>query len=283
MCDDCDGGNSGIDTTFNDVSLDVGTADTFDVDSVMDAGGDDFAQFETSEADEPVSQILGTPETEVLPVEDTVEQLEVPEEIEGVTSEDLSDVNAIMDAGEDDFEQFDVADEVVEVPVETEPESADVPSEEPSVADELVEAPTEAEPENVEVLEVDEKPNIDETQINYDEIYEIIEQEALAEGFSHINIENDPERLTSSLDNFNDETWQNLSLDEQKDSINNLSDYVSEVVGLENPPVIEYYNNPKDEDFGGFNPDTNTLSINEHMLYQSDEAADTVAHVLWHA
>ena len=28
---------------------------------------------------------------------------------------------------------------------------------------------------------------------------------------------------------------------------------------------------------------TNTLHINEYMLYNSDEAADTIAHELWHA
>ncbi len=124
---------------------------------------------------------------------------------------------------------------------------------------------------------------VQELDINYDEIYEGIEQDALAEGFADIQIDSDPERLDSSLENFSASTWEGLTLDEQKDSMSKLADCVVDVVGFENPPNIEYYNNEKEGDFGGFDSSTNTLYVNEYMLYNSDEAADTIAHELWHA
>ena len=104
----------------------------------------------------------------------------------------------------------------------------------------------------------------------------------MAEGFKDVNIDSDSERLNSSLSNFESDTWADMSLDEQKESMQSLADYVSDVTGIENPPKIEYYNNEQEGDYGGYNPETNTLQVNEYMLYNSDEAADTIAHELWH-
>lgn len=101
--------------------------------------------------------------------------------------------------------------------------------------------------------------------------------------FQGVDCFEDIERLDSSLMNFTNENWEQLSLDEQKESMTDLAQYIIDVTGLENPPTIEFYNNEVEGDYGGFNRATNTLSINEHMLYQNDEAADTVAHELWHA
>lgn len=91
------------------------------------------------------------------------------------------------------------------------------------------------------------------------------------------------ERLDASLENFTAENWENLSIDEQKEKMTDLAQYIIDITGLENPPRIEFYNNAQEGDYGGFDRTTNTLSINEHMLYQNDEAADTIAHELWHA
>ena len=137
-------------------------------------------------------------------------------------------------------------------------------------------------PNNVEDMPID----INETQeieINYDEIYEGISQESLEQGFEDVDIYEDPERLDASLENFEANNWENLSIDDQKQSMNDLAEYVEEVIGFDNPPRIEYYNNPREGDYGGYNSRTNTLSINEYMLYNNSEAADTVAHELWHA
>lgn len=101
--------------------------------------------------------------------------------------------------------------------------------------------------------------------------------------FHGVDCLENPERLDASLENFTVENWENLSIDEQKEQMTDLAQYIIDVTGLENPPRIEFYNNNQEGDYGGFDRTTNTLSINEHMLYQNDEAADTVAHELWHA
>ena len=128
--------------------------------------------------------------------------------------------------------------------------------------------------------------NIDETQevgIDYDEIYEGISQEGIEQGFEDVDIYEDSERLDASLENFEANNWETLTIDDQKQSINDLAEYVEEVIGFNNPPRIEYYNNPREGDYGGYDSKTNTLRINEYMLYNNSEAADTVAHELWHA
>lgn len=132
---------------------------------------------------------------------------------------------------------------------------------------------------------IDEKIDT-ETQdinINYDEIYDSIREEALEQGFENIQYDADPERLDGSLESFREDNWEQLSLEEQKESMDDLADYVKDVIGFKNPPNIEYYNNPRAGDYGGYEPTTNTLRVNEHMLYESNEAADTIAHELWHA
>ena len=145
----------------------------------------------------------------------------------------------------------------------------------------IVETCEEVDEEQVEdVADVEE---INENNIDYNEIYEEINRESLEQGFENVEIEEDPERLEDSLSDFEETNWENLSLDEQKASMEKLADYVTDVVGLDNPPQIEYYNNEQNGDYGGFDPATNTLRVNEYMLYNSEEAADTVAHELWHA
>lgn len=124
---------------------------------------------------------------------------------------------------------------------------------------------------------------LQEVTVNYDEILENIRKEALEVGFSDIEIDSEPERLYSSLESFDSNIWEKLTLDEQKESMENLAGYITDMIGFENPPDVEYYNNEKVGDFGGYNSFTNTLRINEYMLYNSDEAADTIAHELWHA
>ena len=115
--------------------------------------------------------------------------------------------------------------------------------------------------------------------IDYDAVYSGLD----SYDFDGIDVSTDVERLDSSLDSFQSGTWENLSTDEQKAAMSDLADYVKDVIGFENPPDIVYYNNPVDGDYGGYSPGTNTLSVNEYMLYDNNEAADTIAHELWHA
>lgn len=124
---------------------------------------------------------------------------------------------------------------------------------------------------------------INENLINYDEIYDEIQRGALEQGFENIQIDLEPERLDDTLKGFDSAVWEGMSLEEQKETMENLSDYVVDVIGFDTPPTIDYYYNPVDGDFGGYDSNTNTLNINEYMLNDSDEAADTIAHELWHA
>ena len=94
---------------------------------------------------------------------------------------------------------------------------------------------------------------------------------------------NDTERMDAALENFQEDKWNDLPLDEQKQSMTGLADYVADVTGNENPPEIVFRNDMQDGEYGGYNPNTNTLEINENMLDDSAEAADTVAHEMWHA
>ena len=127
----------------------------------------------------------------------------------------------------------------------------------------------------------EETPNITDlpNEINYDEVFEGLDDY----DFDGIDYATDTERLDSSLENFDSSTWDSLSLDEQKAAMTDLADYVKDVIGFDNPPEIVYYNNPVDGDYGGYSPGSNTLEVNEYMLYNNEEAADTVAHELWHA
>lgn len=127
--------------------------------------------------------------------------------------------------------------------------------------------------------QIDDTFNGELTESDIDAVYEGLE----SYDFQGVDCFEDIERLDSSLESFTSENWEQLSLDEQKEKMTDLADYIIDVTGLENPPRIEFYNNPQEGDYGGFDRTTNTLSINEHMLYQNDEAADTVAHELWHA
>lgn len=143
----------------------------------------------------------------------------------------------------------------------------------------IITKPDEFEDNFEQTEQIDDIFNGELTESDIDAVYEGLE----SYDFQGVDCFEDVERLDSSLESFTSENWEQLSLDEQKEKMADLADYIIDVTGLENPPHIEFYNNPQEGDYGGFDRTTNTLSINEHMLYQNDEAADTIAHELWHA
>jgi hypothetical protein len=91
------------------------------------------------------------------------------------------------------------------------------------------------------------------------------------------------EHFDSVLDNFQEDKWSDLSLDDQKQSMAGLAEYVAADTGNKNPPEIVFRGDMADGTYGGYNPETNTMEINENMLGDSAEAVDTVAHEMWHA
>ena len=125
--------------------------------------------------------------------------------------------------------------------------------------------------------------NMTDIPIDYESIYEEHTDEFLQEDFQNIDIERDLEQLNQNLENFEPDAWEQFDNTERENAISNLAEYIKDAIGFENPPAIEYYNNPQMGDYGGYNRETNTLSINQFMLFDSKEAADTVAHELYHA
>ena len=91
------------------------------------------------------------------------------------------------------------------------------------------------------------------------------------------------EQLDSALDNFRESKWSDLSLEEQKQSITDLAGFVAADTGNENPPEIVFRDDMPDGSYGSYNPSTNTIEINQNMLDDSAEAADTITHEMWHA
>ena len=154
-----------------------------------------------------------------------------------------------------------------------------------SVDEDIQETPTD---ENVSEM-LDEASdqttveNITDIPIDYESIYEEHTDEFLQEGFQNIDVEQNVEQLDQNLENFEPDAWEQFDNTERQNAISNLAEYIKDIIGFENPPAIEYYNNPQLGDYGGYNRETNTLSINQFMLFDSREAADTVAHELYHA
>lgn len=132
-------------------------------------------------------------------------------------------------------------------------------------------------------LEANAEALTEVTEIDYDAILTGLEQDAINQGFEHIDIHNDSERLNQSLESFIDTNWETMSLDDKKAAMDDLANYVRDSIDFKSQPAIEYYNNAVDGDYGGYDPMSNTLHVNEHMLHDSNEAADTIAHELWHA
>jgi|GEM_PF-2342666 len=95
--------------------------------------------------------------------------------------------------------------------------------------------------------------------------------------------ETDSERMDAALDNFQENKWSDLPLEEQKQSMTELADYVADVTDNKNPPEIVFRDDMNDGEYGGYSPDTNTIEINQNMLHDSAEAADTITHEMWHA
>jgi len=91
------------------------------------------------------------------------------------------------------------------------------------------------------------------------------------------------EQLDSVLDNFREGNWSDLSLEDQKQSMTDLANYVAADTGNKNPPEIIFRDDMNDGQYGGYNPGTNTLEVNVNMIGNSAEAADTIAHEMWHA
>ena len=124
---------------------------------------------------------------------------------------------------------------------------------------------------------LENKPYDDLTDEEWDTVFEGKEEY----DFSDIDLFQDTERIDGILTKFTNANWAELTLDEQKEAMLELKQYLTEVMGIENPPDIEFYTE-EEGSYGYFSPLTNTIGVNEVMLYDNKEAADTIAHELRH-
>ena len=76
--------------------------------------------------------------------------------------------------------------------------------------------------------------------------------------------------------------WAYLDDAEKADTIEALSDKISEMLGLKERPDISYYDADKN-DFGVYNQATHSVELNRSLLNDPDELIDTIAHELRHA
>ena len=76
--------------------------------------------------------------------------------------------------------------------------------------------------------------------------------------------------------------WAYLDDAEKADTIEALSDKISEMLGLKESPDISYYDADKN-DCGVYNQATHSVELNRSLLNDPDELIDTIANELRHA
>ena len=103
------------------------------------------------------------------------------------------------------------------------------------------------------------------------------------EALDVIDIYKDKDQLETIMGDFAQETWGNLAIPEQQERIDDLKNYIVDCIGLENPPEVTYYYNDDPGDYAYVDPNKNIICINEYNLWNNEEAADTIAHELWHS
>ena len=84
------------------------------------------------------------------------------------------------------------------------------------------------------------------------------------------------------VDQFDASRWETTSLEEKKELVSSLVNAVAESLDIRDIPEVVYYKGGID-DFGNYNPDRNTISINELWIYDGEETLNTSMHELRHA
>lgn len=89
-------------------------------------------------------------------------------------------------------------------------------------------------------------------------------------------------RTEATFERFNKNTWEQLTVREQKQAIEQLADYNADLLGVEDKPQIIYYNIEAPSDFGGYSEELNAIYINEYNLGDAEETVDTISHEYRH-
>ena len=95
----------------------------------------------------------------------------------------------------------------------------------------------------------------------------------------------DEAKASEALSPFKQEKWEQLSVQEKKQAVEKLADYNAEILGIEDKPQIVFFNKPPKDGMierGYYDPNNNSIFINEHCLNDSANIADTVSHEYRH-
>lgn len=95
----------------------------------------------------------------------------------------------------------------------------------------------------------------------------------------------DEAKASEVLSPFKQEKWEQLSVQEKKQAVEKLADYNAEILGIEDKPQIVFFNKPPKDGMierGYYDPNNNSIFINEHCLNDSANIADTVSHEYRH-
>ena len=84
------------------------------------------------------------------------------------------------------------------------------------------------------------------------------------------------------LNNFKESNWNDLSDEERKEAVSELTKKIAEKLELKEIPTIEFYN-ADPSDCGYYDADQNVLGINSCELDDPTELVNTIAHELRHA
>ncbi len=132
-----------------------------------------------------------------------------------------------------------------------------------------VKAKSDVSPEFSEALLTDEQ---------IDEVFEGLD----SYDFDGIDVNDDPERLEGLLEPFRDDVWKNLDVNEKKEAIWGLAEYMADVLGLDNPPKVTFFAEDSTT-MGWYSHYLNEVSLNEKYLNDGTDAANTIAHEFWHS
>lgn len=95
----------------------------------------------------------------------------------------------------------------------------------------------------------------------------------------------DEAKASEVLSPFKQEKWEQLSVQEKKQAVEKLADYNAEILGIEDKPQIVFFNKPPKDGMierGYYDPNNNSIFINEHCLNDSANIVDTVSHEYRH-
>ncbi len=120
------------------------------------------------------------------------------------------------------------------------------------------------------------------------ELQESIEElrETIENGIDDPELTNyfvDEVKANEVLENFKQSNWENLTIEEKKESIEKLQAYNQEILGIKDDIKIEYYYKEDESDFGFYHHGSHSMHINEYNLNDNKETADTIAHEMRHA